>query len=67
MSVMRNRTRLKPIQAKMLKNFFAKNAFPTIDERYGLAAKIELSVEVISRWFRNRRWQHGLNRRNRSY
>lgn len=60
----RNRTSIKPIQARILRKFFQSNPFPTIDERYELAEKIELSIEVVSRWFRNRRWEYGRNQRN---
>lgn len=66
MLAVRNRTRIKPIQARILKNFFGKNSFPTIDERMDLAKRIELPTEVVSRWFRNRRWQHGLNKRKQN-
>ncbi|KAK3908456.1 Homeobox protein SIX4 [Frankliniella fusca] len=50
----------------ILKNFYAKNRYPTPDEKKTLAKKTSLTLTQVSNWFKNRRQRDRTPQQHRS-
>lgn len=61
-SNIRYRTRINFEQQQILKKFYEKNSFPSVEERSDLELLTGLSSKVVQVWFKNRRQENRIRK-----